>query len=150
LVSAVVVHLLQKWKGLKTEEQGLLGCATVHLDRAHHFRGVCCPYLVSYSTYSSTLEVKAVCKYRKLDSLHTTRRYNPEKHTLNHYCVRISNLVESKLIMDTNEFIQNKPEYLHHPGKWNRCNTKLKTVVSDHEPQLSSFIPKSEVSFPLL
>jgi hypothetical protein len=94
----------------ETEEWGLLGCDTVHLDRVHHFRGVCCPYLVSYSNYSSTLKVKAVRNYRKLDSLHTTRCYNPENHTLNNYCERISNLVESKLIMDTKEFIQNKPE----------------------------------------
>lgn len=91
LVYAVGVNLLQKLKGMKTEEWGLLGCDTVRSDTVHHFQGVCCPHLVSYSIYSSTLRVKAVQYYRKSGSLRTTHCHNPEKHTLNNYCVRFSN-----------------------------------------------------------
>lgn len=143
LVYAVGVNLLQKLKGMKTEEWGLLGCDTVRSDTVHHFQGVCCPHLVSYSTYSSTLRVKAVQYYRKSGSLRTTHCHNPEKHTLNNYCVRFSNQVESKLIMDTNELIQNKPEVQNIYTIQENGTDELKTVASDHEQQLSSLFPTS-------
>jgi hypothetical protein len=130
LVSAVGVHLIQKEKGMKTEESGLLGCDTVRSNRVHHFRGVWCTYLVFYSTYSSTL--KGESKHITTESC---AHSEPHIVTTQKNCVRFSNQAWST-------------DYLHHPGKWHRWteNSWLwpwTTPVIFISKQVSSLLPSS-------